>query len=156
MVIIPSIIQSMWRHAGGILRSIKLTSGECKVPFQVHQLVSEFLGLVPLMLCLVQWVISRLFPNVEWLMRLEIPIIRTRSRGIACKIEHKNSSRIFVYRSTLSVKISVYWDTKLCSPAKVNRCFGEIYRLHYQGRAHAGNKYVSHIKYNRASLTLWL
>lgn len=41
-----NIMQSMWTHARGILRSIKLTSGECKIPFQIHQLVSEFLGLI--------------------------------------------------------------------------------------------------------------
>jgi hypothetical protein len=42
-------------------------------------------------------------------MRIEIPIIRPENREAACKIEHKNYSRLFLYRSTMSVKISVYY-----------------------------------------------
>jgi hypothetical protein len=29
---------------------------------------------------------------------------------------------------------NVFWDITPCSPFKVNRCFGGIYRFHHQGR----------------------
>jgi hypothetical protein len=32
------------------------------------------------------------------------------------------------------LKSFVFWDRTPCSPLKVNRRFGEIYRLHIQGR----------------------
>jgi hypothetical protein len=34
------------------------------------------------------------------------------------------------------MKSSVFWDITLCSPLKVNRRFGETYRLHLQSSAY--------------------
>jgi hypothetical protein len=39
---------------------------------------------------------------------------------------------------------TTFWDTTLCSPLKVNRRFGEIYRLHLHGR-------ISKVRNNRQS-----
>jgi hypothetical protein len=40
----------------------------------------------------------------------------------------------FEVLTAVVMKISIFWDITPCSPLKVNRRFGETYRLHLQGR----------------------
>jgi hypothetical protein len=40
----------------------------------------------------------------------------------------------FKVLTAVVMKSSIFWDIKLCSPLIVNRCYGEICRLHLQGR----------------------
>jgi hypothetical protein len=44
-----------------------------------------------------------------------------------------------------SLKNAIFWDVTSCSPLKVNRRFGKIFRLHLQGRkiSRAGNQQES-------------
>jgi hypothetical protein len=51
---------------------------------------------------------------------------------------------------TAVVRSSIYWNITPCSPLKVNRRFGETYRLHLQGRRiseKAGGKQTSYAVY---------
>jgi hypothetical protein len=40
----------------------------------------------------------------------------------------------FEVLTTVVMKNTIFWDIMPCSPLSVNRRFGEIYRLHLQGR----------------------
>jgi hypothetical protein len=39
----------------------------------------------------------------------------------------------FELLSAVTMMLTVFWGTMLCSPVKVNQCFGVTYSLHLQG-----------------------
>jgi hypothetical protein len=49
-------------------------------------------------------------------------------------LAHQFSIRRFWVLTAVIMKSTIFWDITLCSPLKVNRRFGGIYRLHLQGR----------------------
>jgi hypothetical protein len=75
--------------------------------------------------------------SVQWVTAIQSKIfILMMLFAVVCCLNYFHFINCQISRSQIStlLKSTIFWDITLCSPLRVNRCFGRTYCLHLQAR----------------------